>query len=76
MFALYVGSTLILPLEMPVLLKFLAIIGFTGLLCFLLFEIIRRIGILRPLFGLKWTFRTKVKQKSLEGTVLQGDDHK
>lgn len=54
MFVLYGGAALILPLNMPLLVKFFAIVGFTGVVCFLLFEfVIRRVGILRPLFGLK-----------------------
>jgi hypothetical protein len=54
MFALYAGALFILPLEIPVLLKFVGIIAFTGLSCYLLYEfVIRRIGLLRPLFGLK-----------------------
>lgn len=54
MFVLYAGALLILPLELPVALKFVGIVAFTGLVCYLLFEFaIRRVGILRPLFGLK-----------------------
>ena len=54
MFVLYAGSALILPMELPLFVKFVLIVLFTGVVCFLLFEfIIRRIGFLRPLFGLK-----------------------
>ena len=54
MFALYAGAMIILPLEIPVILKFISIIVFTGILCYLIYEfIIRRIGVVRPLFGLK-----------------------
>lgn len=54
MFVLYAGASLILPLEMPTILKFLSIVAFTAAGCFLIYEfIIRRIGFLRPLFGLK-----------------------
>ena len=57
MFVLYAGAMIILPLEIPVMLKFISIIVFTGTLCYLIYEfIIRRIGLLRPLFGLKWNF--------------------
>ena len=76
MFALYLGSTFILPLDLPILLRFFAIILFTAIICFSIYEIIKRIGILRPLFGLKWTFNTGVKQKSIERTVLQGESNK
>ncbi len=54
MFVLYAGAMLILPLEIPVMLKFLATVGFTGIGCYVIYEfIIRRIRVLRPLFGLK-----------------------
>jgi len=54
MFVLYAGALLILPLNIPILLKFISIVVFTGLVCYLIYEfIIRRVGFLRPLFGLK-----------------------
>ncbi len=63
MFVLYAGAMIILPLEMPVLLKFVAIVAFTGIGCFLIYEfIIRRISILRPLFGLKWKYQNEEKK--------------
>ena len=66
MFALYAGAMIILPLEIPVMLKFISIFVFTGTLCYLIYEfIIRRIGLLRPLFGLKWKFNKVEKQISI-----------
>jgi len=57
MFVLYAGVMVILPLEIPVSLKFISITVFTGTTCFLIYEfMIRRIGFLRPLFGQKWKF--------------------
>ena len=57
MFALYAGSLIILPLQMPPMMKFVVISLFTFTLCYLIYEfIIKRIGILRPLFGLKWNY--------------------
>ena len=54
MFVLYAGAYLILPLPIPVFLKFISIVAFTGIFCYLIYElIIRRTGFLRPLFGLK-----------------------
>lgn len=54
MFALYLGALLILPLPIPLLLKFIFIIAFTGAVCYFLYEVlIKRIGFLRLLFGLK-----------------------
>ncbi len=62
MFVLYVGAMFILPLEIPILLKFLGIVAFTGAGCFLIYEfILRRVVFLRPLFGLKWTYK-KIKR--------------
>ena len=56
MFVLYAGAMLILPLQMPTVLKFFAITAFTGIGCYLIYEfIIRRIRVLGPFFGLKWT---------------------
>tara|TARA_B100000614_G_scaffold47893_1_gene40894 strand:- start:26123 stop:27190 length:1068 start_codon:yes stop_codon:yes gene_type:complete len=55
MFALYLGAMIILPLQIPVMLKFLLIVAFTLILCYAIYELlIRRLRILRPLFGLKW----------------------
>ena len=50
---LYLGSLLILPLALAVELKFLLIVLFTGVGCYLIYEgIIRRVRVLRPFFGL------------------------
>ncbi|NER13490.1 acyltransferase family protein [Leptobacterium flavescens] len=66
MFVLYAGAMIILPLEMPPVLKFIAIIAFTGAGCYLIYEfIIRRMGVLRPLFGLKWKFNKTEKTYKL-----------
>ncbi len=57
MFVLYAAAAIILPLELPIFFKFLAIVSLSALVCYLIYEyIIKRIGILRPLFGLKWKF--------------------
>jgi len=54
MIFLYLGSYLIVPLELPALLKLLLLTIFTFTVCFLTYDfIIRRLGFLRPLFGLK-----------------------
>jgi len=54
MIFLYGGAYLILPLEIPGGLKLIIITTFTFIGCFISYEfIIRRIQILRPLFGLK-----------------------
>lgn len=53
MIFLFSGSWLIFPLPMAAPLKFVMLLTFTFAGCFGAFEIIRRINILRPLFGLK-----------------------
>ena len=54
MIFLYLGSFLILPLEIPTVLKFFLLVAFTTLGCLTLYEfIIKRVRFLRPLFGLK-----------------------
>ena len=53
MIFLYLGSVLILPLEIPTIVKFILVIVFTFIGCFALYELIRRVPFLRPLFGLK-----------------------
>ncbi|MBN2636122.1 MAG: acyltransferase family protein [Prolixibacteraceae bacterium] len=64
MFALYAGALIILPMEIPPFMKFIIITTFTFVLCFFIYEfIIRRIGFLRPLFGLKWDFSKTERQK-------------
>lgn len=51
---MFLGAVLILPIEMPVFAKFFSVIAFTSVGSFTLYELlIKRIGLLRPLFGLK-----------------------
>lgn len=70
MFVLYAGALLILPLEIPVTLKLIAIIGFTFAVCYLIYDLlIRRIGFLRPLFGLRWKTRKADKLEEPSETV-------
>jgi hypothetical protein len=54
MIVLFLGSMLIFPLDMNLQLEFVTVLIFTFAGCFLFYEfVIRRITILRPLFGLK-----------------------
>jgi len=54
MIFIYVGSILILPLHIQVILKFILLVLFTFAGSFLLYDLVlRRISFLRPLFGLK-----------------------
>lgn len=63
MFVLFAGAFIILPLEIHPMIQFITITLFTFVMCFLLYEfILRRVTILRPLFGLKWKFKTRSMQ--------------
>ena len=54
MIFIYLGSILILPLHVHVILKFILLVVFTFAGSFLLYDLVlRRISFLRPLFGLK-----------------------
>lgn len=59
---LYLSSVLILPLDIPTTAKFILIVIATFSGCFALYEFIRRIRVLRPLFGLKTKRRESLKQ--------------
>lgn len=65
MFVLYAGAMLILPMAIPIFLKFIAITAFTVIMSYLIYEfLLRRIALLRPLFGLKWTYKKIKKVKT------------
>lgn len=54
MIFLFLGSILIFPLNIPVSIQYILVLLFTGVGCFTTYEfVIRRINIVRPLFGLK-----------------------
>lgn len=53
MLFLYLGSMLIFPLQIAVSLQFILVLTFTIVGCFAAYELIRRVNVLRPLFGLK-----------------------
>jgi peptidoglycan/LPS O-acetylase OafA/YrhL len=56
MIFLYLASFLVVPFGIPVSLKFILVVVLTFAGCFLFYEyIVRRVGLLRPLFGLKGT---------------------
>lgn len=70
MFVMFAGALIILPLQIHPLLKFIGITLFTFIVCFLIYEfILRRVHILRPLFGLKWKFNTKKKNEKIPKPV-------
>ncbi|UII19750.1 acyltransferase family protein [Fulvivirga ligni] len=53
MIFLYMASNIIFPLEINIVVKFFMVLIFTFAGCFLSFEVIRRVNLLRPLFGMK-----------------------
>jgi glucans biosynthesis protein C len=57
MIFLYAGSVVIFPLQLPVQLKFALLLMITAAGCIGTFEIIKRLKLLRPLFGLKFSSR-------------------
>lgn len=69
MFVLYGAAMIILPLAIPVMFKFILTVVFTFVVCYLIYEfLIRRVGFLRPLFGLKWK-RFDIEKINLERKV-------
>ena len=53
MFFLYISSYFVLPLSIPVVIKFAMVVALTTIGCFTFYELIRRVNFIRPLFGLK-----------------------
>ena len=75
MFVLFGMAAIVLPLEIPVMVKFVGIVVLTGISCFAIYEfLIRRIGFIRPLFGLKWKFNLK-KKVPIETSTPAEPDH-
>ncbi len=65
MFFLFLGSSFILPLDLNVVVKFILIVLFTFVGCFIVYDLlIRRINYLRPVFGLKGKYRTEILIKN------------
>jgi hypothetical protein len=63
MIFLFLGSSWIFPLDLPVPLEFVFVLMVTAIGCFAAFEVIKRIHILRPLFGLKLENQKQVHRK-------------
>jgi hypothetical protein len=73
---LYLGSWLIMPLNIPAILKFIMVVAFTGMGCFAFYDlIIRRISFLRPLFGLKVSKRNESEFLDQKAGILVGTEH-
>ncbi|HEY5919563.1 MAG TPA: hypothetical protein VIU13_19220, partial [Chryseolinea sp.] len=71
MIFLFLGSWLIFPLELPAPQKFFAVLLFTFAGCFSSFEAIRRVNILRPLFGMRMKHGTPgLKLDQARGDVV------
>ena len=72
MIFLYLGSMFIFPLDLVPLVKFMLVLIFTFTGCFLLYEfVIRRVNIVRPLFGVKMK-KQKIRQQHVHvGKVIE-----
>ncbi len=68
MIFLYAGASLILPLEIPVVVQLILVTALTATGCMISYEVIRRIPLLRPLFGLK-------SLRATDRTLLETDLH-
>jgi len=74
MFVLYAGALIILPLNIHPLIKFVSITLFTFIVCFLIYEfILRRINLIRPLFGLKWKFPSHKKEVNITSKPIESN---
>ena len=78
MFVLYTGALLILPLNIPVMVKFITITVFTGTVCFLIYEfVLQKVNFLKPFFGFPWNFKKPLAAKfpleTAGGTVTKTD---
>lgn len=72
MIFLFLGSLMIFPLAIPVQLQFVLVLLFTVAGCFVVYEfIVRRIGFIRPLFGLKRNARAKTSPASVYSTQVE-----
>lgn len=68
MIFLFLGSSLLFPLDIDPPVKFILILIFTVAGCFTAYELIRRVSIIRPLFGLKMKgnpFKISLRQQSI-----------
>ena len=76
MIFLFLGSSWIFPMDLPVQLEFVFALMFTGIGCFAAFEVIKRVNILRPLFGLKMKTgkeeytRAAITERHSAGTIV------
>src|SRR6056297_767274 len=72
MFVLYAGASIILPLDVPVMIKLISIVLFTIAGCYLIYEFaIRRVNVLRPVFGLKLNQNRGAKANRYAGASLK-----
>jgi glucan biosynthesis protein C len=61
MFVLYFGASIILPLALPIFLKFVLIVAFTLVTCLLIYEfILKRLRFLSIPFGMNWSPKARV----------------
>jgi len=75
MFVLYGAAWLVLPLEIPAFLQFILIVIITAVVCIILYEILKRIPILRNAFGISLKPKTKRKIKGNHLAFSPTDSH-
>ena len=71
MIFLYLGSWLVFPMEISVELKFVFVLSITFAGCFASFEVVRRVQVLRVLFGLKSKWTTKKERLIIDKGVAR-----
>jgi hypothetical protein len=65
-----------MPLGIPAILRFILVVVFTGVGCFAFYDlIIRRVGFLRPLFGLRESKPNNSELFDQKGGLIIGTDH-
>ncbi len=75
MFVLYGAAWLVLPLEIPVFLQFILIVIITTVVCMALFEILKRIPILRNAFGINGKLVTRRKSSAAKPNKSLTNNH-
>jgi len=71
---LYMGSYLIMPLEIPSIMEFILVVAFTGTGCFVFYDlVIKRVRFIRFLFGLRINESCRLhKIRAAGGSATQG----
>ncbi len=75
MFVLYGAAWLVLPIEIPVFLQFILIVIITTVVCMALFEILKRIPILRNAFGINGKLMTRPISSEAKPNISLTNNH-